>query len=392
MPLQAQTARELFDSYDKYKIQEIRSRRFTQADMLRWLKPLENKGVFQKTEIGKSAEGRMISMFTVGSGSTKVLLWSQMHGDEPTATMALLDMLNFFALSSSHPFVMSIREELMLLIIPMVNPDGAEIFQRRTAQCVDMNRDALRLETPEARMLKEVQQTHKPDFGFNLHDQDPLNTVGASKKVTAVALLAPATDESRADNAVRSRAKKVAATVANVLTQFINGHLAKYDDTFEPRAFGDNIQRWGTSTILIESGGWPQDRDKMFLRKMNYVALLSSLGTIADKSYETADLSLYEQLPFNTKNLYDIIIRNGRLKVSESVPVLNVDVGLNLEEVRDSSTGKILLTAKIVDVGDLSTYAALEEINAAGSSLDERFIHLEMSISYEDIRTLIRRK
>ena len=348
--------------------------------------------IFQKAEVGKSAEGRIISMYTVGHGPTKVLLWSQMHGDEPTATMALLDMFNFFSQNASHKSVKSIREKLTLLILPMLNPDGAERFQRRTAQLIDMNRDALQLETPEGRVLREVQQRYKPDFGFNLHDQDPRSTVGPSKKVTAIALLAPATDESRADNYVRSRAKKIAATFAGVMNQFIPGHLAKYDDTFEPRAFGDNVQRWGTSTILVESGGWPQDRDKMFLRKMNYVGLLTSLTAIADKFYEGADVSVYEQLPFNTKNLYDIIIRNGRLKANESVPALGVDVAFNLEEVVDSSTKKIQLTAKIVDVGDLGTYTAFEEIDAAGDGLDPTRIRLETSIPYKDIRTLIQGK
>ncbi|MBI3005466.1 MAG: peptidase M14, partial [Ignavibacteriales bacterium] len=303
MSLQAQLAQELFDSYDTYKIREITTRRFNQKSMLRWLDPLEKSEVFKKTALGKSAEGRAISLYTFGNGSTKVLLWSQMHGDEPTATMALLDVFNFFARNSSHPAIRTIRENLTLLVIPMLNPDGAERFQRRTSQLIDMNRDAQRLETPEARILKDVQQTYKPDFGFNLHDQDPRYTVGNSKKVTAIALLAPATDESRADNPVRARAKKLASIVANVLNQFISGHVAKYDDTFEPRAFGDNVQRWGTSTVLIESGGWPQDRDKMFLRKVNYVALVSSLAAIADKSFNSSDVSAYENLPFNTKNL-----------------------------------------------------------------------------------------
>jgi hypothetical protein len=31
----------------------------------------------------------------VGNGKKKVLLWTQMHGDEPTATMASFDMFNF---------------------------------------------------------------------------------------------------------------------------------------------------------------------------------------------------------------------------------------------------------------------------------------------------------
>ena len=46
-----------------------------------------------------------------------------------------------------------------LYFLPMLNPDGAERFQRRTATDIDMNRDALRLQTPEGTLLKHMQQT-----------------------------------------------------------------------------------------------------------------------------------------------------------------------------------------------------------------------------------------
>ena len=34
-------------------------------------------------------------------------------------------------------------------MVPMLNPDGAERFQRRNAQGIDINRDALLLQSPE---------------------------------------------------------------------------------------------------------------------------------------------------------------------------------------------------------------------------------------------------
>jgi hypothetical protein len=390
--LKAQLAVELFNSYDSFKARDIASRRFTQTDLFQWLRPFEEQKLFQKSEAGKSAEGRMIYLLTLGTGTTKVFLWSQMHGDEPTATMALVDMLSFMSRNPGHPAVVSIRENLTLLIVPMLNPDGAERFQRRSAQQIDLNRDALRLETPEARVLKDMQQKYRPEFGFNLHDQDPRYTVGESKKVTAIALLAPAMDEARSDNEVRARAKKIAATVSGVLHQFIPGHVAKYDDTFESRAFGDNIQKWGTSTVLIESGGWPDDRDKMFLRKLNYVCLLTTISAIADGSFEKADLSAYENLPFNTKNLYDIIIRNARLKFNPAVPSLKVDVAFNIEERVNASTKKIELLAKVVDIGDLSTFAAFEEIEGKDVLLDAAKIQLESVLPYSDVKSFIQKR
>ncbi len=390
--LKAQLAVEFFNSYDSFKARDITSRRFTQTDLFQWLKPFEEQKLFQKSEVGKSAEGRTIYLLTLGAGTTKVLLWSQMHGDEPTATMALVDMLSFMSRNPGHPAVVSIREKLSLLIVPMLNPDGAERFQRRSAQQIDLNRDALRLETPEARVLKDIQQQYEPEFAFNLHDQDPRYTVGESKKVTAIALLAPAMNEARSDNEVRTRAKKVAATVSGVLHHFIPGHVAKYDDTFEPRAFGDNIQKWGTSTVLIESGGWPDDRDKMFLRKLNYVCLLTTLSAIADGSFAEADLSAYENLPFNTKNLYDLIIRNAQLKSHGSIPAAKVDIGFNIEEQLDASTKKIQLIAKVVDIGDLSTFAAFEDIEGGSALLDVDRIQLDRVIPYSELKSFIQKR
>src|SRR6187431_2522666 len=45
--------------------------------------------------IGTSVEGRSINHVSLGRGPFRVLLWSQMHGDEPTATVALLDLLEY---------------------------------------------------------------------------------------------------------------------------------------------------------------------------------------------------------------------------------------------------------------------------------------------------------
>jgi hypothetical protein len=370
-------ASDLFDRYEQFKLSRIASRRFTQEEMLAWVKPIVEKNVCNVTKLGTSAEGRTISLLTVGSGATRVLLWSQMHGDEPTATMALFDMLNFFALEPGQKVVKAIHEQLTLLMIPMLNPDGAQRFQRRTSQSIDMNRDALALRTPEARILKDVQQQFKPEFGFNLHDQDPRYTVGSSRNVTAIALLAPALDEAKSDPPSRKRAKYLAATFTETMNLFIAGHLARYDDAFEPRAFGDNVQRWGTSTVLVESGGWPDDRDKMFIRKLNAVGLLTSLYAIATGAYQEAALESYELLPFNGKNLYDVIFRNAQLKANGSAPPVVVDIGCNIEEQRDGASGKIVLRARVVDIGDLSIYGAFVEHDCTGLLLTSDQLQLE---------------
>ncbi|MGA3288073.1 MAG: M14 family zinc carboxypeptidase [Bacteroidota bacterium] len=384
-------ARELFDSYDFYKASGISSSRFTQAEMLQWLHPFKDQHLFGKSVLGASVEGREIALYSIGDGSTKVMLWSQMHGDEPTATMALMDIFSFFAKNPEHIATKNIREKLTLLVIPMLNPDGAERFTRRTAQMIDMNRDALALATPEAKILKNTRDRYQPEYGFNLHDQEPRYTVGTTQKITAIALLAPAADESRGDNPVRLRAKRVASTLAQVLNLFIPENLAKWDDTFCPTAFGDNIQKWGTSTVLIDSGGWRGDPDKFFIRKLNCIGLLVTLYAIAVGESRKADIAVYEQIPFNMKLGCDYIIRNAVLKSNGQIAPIRVDVGINFNKRISTVTGQIDEFATIVEIGDLNAFTALEkEVNANGAELDADLIKMEYPLSMDKVALLLK--
>ena len=146
-------------------------------------------------EIGRSVEGRAVQQLTVGRGPRKVLLWSQMHGDEPSATPALLDVARLPAgAARTDPDAAAILERLTLIVVPMLNPDGAERYQRRNAQAIDINRDALNLATPEGRLLKAVRDRHQPELGFNLHDQNRRTSVGDTRVLASVALLAVSGD------------------------------------------------------------------------------------------------------------------------------------------------------------------------------------------------------
>ena len=68
-----------------------------------------------------------------GNGDTRVLLWSQMHGDENTASMALADPFRFLGEHPRHPLVERLRIGTRLHVIPILNPDGAARFQSRRA-------------------------------------------------------------------------------------------------------------------------------------------------------------------------------------------------------------------------------------------------------------------
>jgi len=350
-------AKQLFSKYEQYKIDHLSPGNCKHETVFAELFSLivRSNRVLAMEEIGSSLEGRSINMVTIGGGPKKVLLWSQMHGDESTATLALMDIFNLFVHSSDESWVQRMLADVTLYFIPMLNPDGAERTQRRTAVGIDMNRDALELATPEAQVLRNMHRKLKPAFGFNLHDQE-LSSVGNTQNVAAIALLAPALDEKKTRPSSRVRAMRVAALISRVLDQFIHGHLSIYDDTFEPRAFGDNLQRWGTSTVLIESGHWPDDRNKTFIRKINYVGILAALHGIASGSYQDTDLDYYTHLQPNTQRVYDIIIRNVTLHHRGGWRKV-VDIGVLIDPKLNRD--HVTLTATIKDLGDLSTFVAL---------------------------------
>jgi hypothetical protein len=89
-------ASQLEEKYEKFKEKSLYNRRFKHKDILPLINNLRTKSKFEISELGKSTEGREIFIVKAGSGKTRVLLWSQMHGDEPTATQALFDISIFY--------------------------------------------------------------------------------------------------------------------------------------------------------------------------------------------------------------------------------------------------------------------------------------------------------
>jgi hypothetical protein len=347
---------------NRYRVAAITDRRFTHVEYWRAIQPSISTLVFRFEEIGRSMNGREIRALTYGTGPTSVLLWSQMHGDESTSSMALADIFAFLASNDPSPIRQHLHDSLTITFVPMLNPDGAELFQRENAAGIDVNRDARQLATPEARTLKAIRDRLTPDFGFNLHDQNARTRAGRNGPQVAIALLAPAYDSSRSYDSVRSRARLVAAGIARTLSAEIPGRIAGYDDTFNPRAFGDLIQQWGTSTVLIESGALSDDPKKQRLRGITAAAILTALDAIATGAYLKEDTTAYEMLPRNTGGASDVLILGGQL-VLPGHPPLRADVALNYEEP------VARVRPRVRDVGDLAEAVAIDTIDATGHFL-----------------------
>lgn len=356
--------KELFDKYSRYQEKTIRDRRFKHPDIVSLIEKLE--APFNKKIAGTSIENREIYEITYGNGPVKVLLWSQMHGDEATATMALMDIFNFLGADDEYNELRAyLQRELTLVFLPLLNPDGADRFQRRNALGIDINRDAQRLQCPESQILKRTRDNWDADWGFNLHDQGRFYGAGKAPKTATLSFLAPAFNEAKDINEVRGNAMRLIGWMNPLVQEYLPGQVGRYDDEFEPRAFGDNITKWGTSTILIECGGMPNDPDKQYIRKVHFAALLAAFEAIAGKRYQDTDLAAYEQIPFNESGAFhDVILRE--VQIEKKGKWYTVDVGYQRREVSYDGNRKYYYSTEISDMGDLSIFHAYEDFDGAG--------------------------
>ncbi|MCS4228954.1 M14 family zinc carboxypeptidase [Sphingobacterium sp. BIGb0165] len=351
-------------AFSLYKEKALQHRRFKHADILPLLQGKEVSKQFTVEKIGRSVEDRSIFRLKYGQGPIKVLLWSQMHGDEPTATMALFDLFNFFNGESDgfDTFRKEIAEKLTLYFIPMLNPDGAERYQRRTAMDVDMNRDARAVATMEGALLKAQAMLLKPDFAFNLHNQNNYYNIPGTATPVTISLLAPAYDYARSVNTVRADAMRVIVGINKILQEFIPNAVAKYDDEHTPRGFGDNFQKWGASTILIESGAYAGDTEKLEVRKYNFIALLQAFLEIAAGSYSEHDIADYNAIPFNDEKLHDLLIRNLSIEKNGKKMLVDMAIRQNEKTVVDD----YYVEGVIEDIGDLRDFYGYTDLDVKG--------------------------
>lgn len=272
-----------------------------------------NRHCFEVKELGTSEQNKPIYSVKVGKGARKILIWSQMHGNESTGTKAVFDLFRFFTNSADYKDLFSsITEKCTLLFVPMLNPDGAEMFVRENAHGIDLNRDAVALKAKESTLLRSLLDRFNPSFCFNLHDQRTIFNVSGTKNPASLSFLAPSQDAERTLTKGRTETMSVIASMYKALSELIPNHIGRYTDEFYPTATGDNFQKKGHNTVLIEAGHCKDDYDRETVRKFNFYALLQGLYFLSS----TDDFSLhapYFDIPNNATQCYDLIHRNVRV-------------------------------------------------------------------------------
>ncbi len=376
----------LYETYEHYKEPSLDRRRIKHNEIQPLIERIKNDSKYTVQKVGKSIEGRNLTLISVGTGKINVFLWSQMHGDEPTATQAIFDIFNFLDSPEFLAEKEAILSNLTLHFLPMLNPDGAEQFTRRNALGIDMNRDALRLQSPEGQVLKKIRDSLNADFGFNLHDQSIYYNAERTDKMATISYLAPAYNYEKDINEVRANAMKVIVFMNSVIQKYAPGQVGRYDDDFEPRAFGDNIQKWGTSLILIESGGYKNDAEKQEIRKLNYVSILSAIYTIANGDYKNISIEGYEKIPENDRKLFDLKLFRATYNLLGNDYI--IDLGINRLEIDNANHTNFYNFGRIIDQGDLSTYYGYETFDATSYTILEGKVYPKILKSVKDLASV----
>jgi hypothetical protein len=170
--------------YSTPGLQEGRSSFTSNAEIQTWLRDLTASAAGAPglkaavLNIGQSQRGEVLEALVLSratgtdaaallaSGRPTVLLLGQQHGDEPAGSEALLVV----ARELSQGLLRPLLERINVIIVPRANPDGSADSKRTTSGGLDMNRDHLLLNTPEAQALARLTRDYRPTVVVDAHE------------------------------------------------------------------------------------------------------------------------------------------------------------------------------------------------------------------------------
>jgi hypothetical protein len=179
-----QTTAEATDFVETSRYDEV-------VDMMRAL--AEASPHVHLTSFGETSEGRTLPLLVVGdvpdadpetvraSGKLRVYLQGNIHGGEVPGKEAVLMLVRDW-IEGAYP---DWTDRLVLLVAPIYNADGNEqvaltnrprqhgpvggMGRRPNAMGLDLNRDHMKLDSPEARSLARLLTEYDPEIGVDLH-------------------------------------------------------------------------------------------------------------------------------------------------------------------------------------------------------------------------------
>lgn len=102
----------------------------------------------------------------IRSGKTIVLIANAVHGNEPAGKEASQLVARDLVFGDLRPML----DSVVVLFVPLINPDGGEVRRRTNEEGFDMNRDYLKLESQEVHaIVTRILNEWTPDIHIDTH-------------------------------------------------------------------------------------------------------------------------------------------------------------------------------------------------------------------------------
>ena len=321
----------------------------TYEELVKSLKQAEktSKGKVELQVIGYTNEGREIYLAKIGDGPKPVLIMAQQHGDEIHGSGAAVNVIKLLSTGSKRAD--DLLEQLTVLIIPRVNPDGFEVdpdgagpqiaqrenvdplapprdtsngFYTREGQGWDINRfhyldwttspvyafcnDPVNQDicnypdnpVPEAKAVVGAYELYNPIWVLDVHNQFTYRS-DAGNNVTG-SIMWPVIGEPPQDTPAVVLSKKMAVTIMDHMMQFGYAEVTRFPTSNDYAGIARNAYGIGGSgSLLAEIKGQEETGQKQKGMLVRHIVemMMSLLEATADGSLDSADSTRVSELP-----------------------------------------------------------------------------------------------
>jgi predicted deacylase len=122
-----------------------------------WIDQISRKPFIRKATIGRSIQKKPLILLEIGNRKSRNLVFiiSRQHPPEVTGTFGLMAFVE--KLSDDSDLSKRFRGKFLVLVVPLVNPDGLEAGHwRHNMGGVDLNRDWKNFRQPETRQVRDL--------------------------------------------------------------------------------------------------------------------------------------------------------------------------------------------------------------------------------------------
>jgi hypothetical protein len=276
--------------------------------------------VFNVSVAGFSENGVEIPLVSFGQGGEKVLIWSQMHGNESTTTKALFDFFKF--ITTNKQVTKTLLSKYTFYVLPMLNPDGAALYTRENVNGVDLNRDAQALSQRESKVLRSIFDALQPDLCLNMHDQRSIFGIKGPKPAT-LSFLAPSADILKTITPAREVAMGLIVKMKTYIKAHHHNQIGRFDDSYNQNCVGDSFTSSGAPTILFEAGHFKDDYSREQSRSFVFYGLIALFDLDAASQNNSVDYKEYFNIPENQKIYKDVVLYNVRVVGEDTLQTIS---------------------------------------------------------------------